>query len=182
MAGPISLPLPLGTENLEMDVAGFKDRQGSRATSCWWCHEGDRLHSLKGTPGDRGEASPGGAPHLLTTSLPPRQGRSWPLGLALVTELMAGPDAVPETVPGHFLRSWRGGVPGLPPGSVKGRGGCASLADLGPASGQNGELGNEIFLLLLNCRPTSIFISWHVKKKKEMTRQPWIHGIHPKSK
>lgn len=38
--------LPLGTGNLETDVTGSRERQGSWATSCSWCHEGDRLHSL----------------------------------------------------------------------------------------------------------------------------------------
>lgn len=47
--------------------------------------------------------------------------------------------------------------------------------------GKNG-LGNEIFSLPLNCRPTSIFISWGMKKEKEMTRKPWIHEILPKCK
>lgn len=56
------------------------------------------------------------------------------------------------------------------------------MADLGPASREE-KLGLGTDLHIASALQTHFhFISWDVKKKKAMTRQPWIHEILPKSK
>lgn len=172
---PSPFSLSLVTENLERKVTGSRERPGFWAVP-GVMNQADATVPVR-HPGDRGGALPGAAPrHPLTTGIAPQRGTA---SLGTGAELMAL-----RVISGYEMVRrgfWDSLQDGKGPPWRKSGGSLHTV--VGFTSWRNNLwLGNELFILPPNCRSISFFISRNMKKKKEITRKPWIHEIHLESK
>lgn len=72
-----------------MDVTGSREGKALRQQADPGAMSQTDFVVHDGAPRRQSRALPGSVPYFLTTSVSLRQGQSWALGLALITELMA---------------------------------------------------------------------------------------------
>ena len=150
----------------------------ARLLGCSWCHEPDRRHcAYEGTQGTEAKSCQAlclACP--LTTGIAPQRDTA---SLGTGAELMAL-----RIISGHEMVGrgfWDSLQDGKGPPWRKSGGSLRTVVGL--TSWRNNLcLGNELFILPPNCRSISFFISRNMKKKKEITRKPWVHEIHLESK